>query len=175
MKLLLKLFAYLFVMLALLIFFMPKTNLYYAAEELMQKENLYISDELVNDTGFSLELDEGNILFDKLTLAKIDRIRLSPWVFYNTLTFRNIHVNEGFSDFLPAEIERVDIWHAFYNPAKVILEGESAESHFFGEVDLLERVVTIHLRLDAKSEKRYKNILKRLTKEEGGYLYEYKF
>ncbi len=170
-----KLLAYFIVMAALLIFFMPKVNLYYALERLMKERNIYISDEQVYDQGFSLELEKSNVLFDKLSLAEIDTIKLSPWLFYNALSLDNIHVNEGFEDFLPQKISRVSIEHFIYNPTHISLRGDSEDSFFYGDVDLIERVITIHLRLGDKSEKKYRLVLQKLIKEEGGYLYEYKF
>ncbi len=175
MKTLLKIFAYLLVMLALVIFFLPKVNLYYKAEEFMLRQKLSISNELVRDSGVTLEINNGDILFDKLALAHIDSVCLSPWLFYNRIRFQNIHVNEGFSDFLPEEIEDIVLRHVVYNPTKVELSGKSGKDLVYGEVDLLERVVRIHLQLESRSEEKYRSMLARLNKEEGGYLYEYKF
>ncbi len=170
MKKILKSFMYLLILIALVIFFLPKTNLYYAAEILMKENHLFISDELVLDKGYALELKNSKLLFDNLDLAEVESIELSPWIFYNTLRLENIRINEGFSDFLPAEIRSVSVQHLVYNPLKLILRGDSDDSFFFGDVDLLERVLVIHLRLGTQSEKKYSNLLGRLNKEEGGYI-----
>jgi len=175
MKKLLKLLVYMVVMLALILFFLPKINLYYAAEGFMQEKKVFISDENIADRGFYLELNNANFLFDKLELAEVEKITVSTLLFYNALSIDKIHVNEGFSDFLPLEIETISAEHAIYNPTHVTLKGESEDSYFYGDVDLIERVLNIHLRLGAQSEKRYKSMLGKLTKEEGGYVYEYKF
>lgn len=69
MKKIMKFFIYLLLMLALIIVFLPKINLYYAAEVLMKEKNIYISDEDVMDKGYSLELSNANLLFENLALA----------------------------------------------------------------------------------------------------------
>lgn len=175
MKKVMKFFSYLVLMLALLIFFLPKLNLYYAVEAILEKKKVYISDEEVLDRGFSLELRQAKLFFDKLPLAEIERIQLLPLVFYTTFDLTNIRINEGFSDFLPQEIHSVHVEHLFYNPMKVKFKGTNEDSHFYGNIDLLERVLSVHLRLSAKSEQRYATMLRKLSKEEGGYFYEYKF
>lgn len=175
MKALLKFFAYLIMMLALIIFFLPKVNLYYEAEKFLKAQKVTISEEKVLDRGISLQLEDGSIYYDKLNLASIGLIHFSPWMVYNSLEFNEIRVNEGLADFLPETIDHITIRHVVYNPTKVSLRGESAEDYFYGEVDLLKRVLQLHLRLDSGSERKYQNILKKLSKEEGGYLYEYQF
>lgn len=175
MKKIMKFFIYLLLMLALIILFLPKINLYYAAEVLMKEKNIYISDEDIMDKGYSLELVNANLLFENLALAEVKKIELSFLVLYNVLSLDNIHVNEGFSDFLPQEIKSVRLEHFMYDPMMIKLKGESGESRVYGDIDLLDRVLTLHLRLDAKSEKKYGALLSKLTKEEGGYIYDYKF
>ncbi|PHR54593.1 MAG: hypothetical protein COA44_12590 [Arcobacter sp.] len=175
MKKLAKGLSYLIVMFILLLLFLPKVNLYYAAEKLMQKQNIYISDEEVYDSGFTLELSGAKIFFDKLELMKVDKIDLSSWLVYSSIELKNIEVNEGFSDFLPSDITSIEAEHFFYKPMHISIKGESQDSSFYGDVDLIEKQVLIHLRVGAKSEKRYKTLLQKLNKEEGGYYYEYKF
>lgn len=175
MRRIVKFLSYLIVMLALIIIFLPKTNLYYAAEILMKEKNLFVSDEEVLDKGYSLELHNATFFYESLSLAEIDSIKLSPWIFYNALSVKNIHVNDGFSDFLPLEIQTVKMEHFIYNPTNIRFRSDSDANYIYGNIDLLERVLVAHLRLDAKSEEKYKAMLGKLSKEEGGYFYEYKF
>ena len=175
MKRLMRFLAYVVIMFALVLLFLPKVNLFYATEGLLKEKNVYISDEDIYDSGFSLELTDAKFFFDKLELMKVEKTKISPWIFYNALKLDFIEINEGFSDFLPQDISSVKAEHFFYNPMHILLTGENADSSFNGDVDILKRVVGIHLKLGAKSEKRYKTLLKKLTKEEGGYYYEYKF
>lgn len=175
MRRILKGVSYLLVMTALLIIFLPKINLYYAAEKMMAKQNIYISDEKLKDKGISFHIENASLLFEKLPLAQIEEIRLKPWILYNSIEIDTIRVNDGFTDFLPSEIDIIEVKYWIFNPLYLKLSGQSKESLFYGEVDLLKRILRIHLRLDAASEKQYKSMLSKLTPEEGGYLYEYQF
>lgn len=172
---LVKLLSYVLVMLALIIIFLPKTNLFYAAEVMMKENKLFISDEEVLDKGYSLELKNAKFSYESLSLAEVDSISFSPWIFYNVLSLNNIHVNAGFSDFLPQEIEKIRIQQLIYDPTNIMLRGDSEDSYIYGNIDLVERVLVVHFRLGAKSEQKYKSMLGKLSKEEGGYVYEYKF
>jgi hypothetical protein len=175
MKRLLSFFIYLVLFINVSFFFFPKVNLYYLAEQYMKEQNLFISNEKATDTGFSLVLEHADLFFDKLALAKVENITLSPWVFYNTLEFRDIELDDGFSDFLPPFIQRVQVSHLLFNPMKVKLSGDADAGFFNGEVDILNRHLKVILQVNAKAEKRYKNMLRRLQKTEEGYVYEYKF
>lgn len=175
MKIILKGVAYFLVMIALLIIFLPKVNLYYALEKEMSKQSVYVSDEKLHDLGISFHIDNASVLFDKLLLAKVEQIRIRPWIFYSSIEADAIQINKEFEDFLPSEIKKFEINYWVFNPLYIKLKGESEESFFYGDVDLLKKTLRIHLRLGNKSEKKYHAMLSRLTPEEGGYLYEYKF
>ena len=175
MKKLLKFSAYIVVMLALIIFFSPKINLYYLLEEFAVEQNIYVSDEKVADSGFSLNIMNAKVYLDELFLAETEETTLSMWLVYNSFEANNIDLNEGFSDFMPSVIKHIEVEYHILNPISLSLSGESEDSFFYGDINLLERVVQIHLRLGSKSEKRFANSLRALKKEEGGYIYEYKF
>jgi hypothetical protein len=175
MKKLLKILAYFVVMLALIIFFSPKINLYYLFEEFAVEQNIYISDEKASDNGLSLNISHAKVYLDELFLAEAEETTLSMWLVYNSFEATNIELNEGFSDFMPAVIKRINVKYHIFNPTLLSLKGESGDSFFYGDVDLLERIIQIHLRLGSQSEKRFSSSLRALKKEEGGYVYEYKF
>ena len=175
MKKLLKPLVYLVAMLALLIFFSPKVNLYYLLEEFAVEQNIYISDEEAKDSGFSLHILNAKVYLDELFIAEAEDTQVSMWLVYNNFEVKNIDLNKGFSDFMPSYIKNIQVTHHIFNPTFLSLSGESSDSFFYGNVDLLNRIVQVHLRLGTKSEKKFKNSLRALEKEEGGYLYEYKF
>ena len=175
MKILLKILAYIAVMLLLIIFFSPKINLYYQLEVLMQENNIYISDEKVKDSGFSLNINNAKLYLDELFLANAEETSVKTWLVYNSIEAKNIELNEGFAEFMPEHIDTMKVSYHILNPRNILLNAQSEDSFFFGNVDLLERVVQIHLRLGTLSEKKFAMALKQLKKEEGGYIYEYKF
>lgn len=175
MKFLLKSLISVVLMVELLIFFAPKSNLYYWGEHALKAFNVFISNESVEDSGWRLNIYAAELYFDKLTLAEVDKISLSPWLLYNAIEVEGIHIDEGFVDFLPLEITRLGVAYAIYNPLQATLHGESDAGYFNGEVDLLERTVLIRLHVDQKAQKRYRNALARLKKTEEGYSYEYRF
>lgn len=175
MKKLLKPLIYFHVLIALIILFLPKYNLYYAFEEVLHEQKIYLSNETIIDRGFSLDIQNTDIAFEQLNLAQVDNIKVSIWGFANGVRMENIHINKGFADFLPLEIDKIQVIHLLYNPMILDIKGESSQGFFFGSVDLLERKLLVHVRLDAAAQKKYPGILSRLTSEEGGHYYEYQF
>ncbi len=175
MRFLLKLLLYPIVFFELLVFFAPKVNLYYWGETFLQTRNVFISDEVIEDSGWQLNLSSAELFFDKLSLARLDVVTLSPWLLYNTLKVEGIHIDEGFTDFMPLEVKTLEVTYAVYNPMKITMNGESDSGYFNGEVNLLERQVSIRLFATDKAQKRYANALARLKKSGEGYVYEYRF
>ncbi len=175
MKKLLKLLIYFHVMIALIVLLLPKHNLYYAFEELLQKEKVYLSNETIIDRGLSLDIQNPEFVFDKLNLAKAENVKVFSWGFINGVRFENIYINEGFSDFLPLEIDQIQIIHFLHNPMVLDIKGESSEGFFFGNIDFIQRKLFLHIRLETVAQKKYPSILSYLNSEEGGYYYEYQF
>ena len=175
MKKLLKPLIYFHVLIALIILFLPKYNLYYALEEVLQEQKVYLSNETIIDRGFSLDVQNPDIAFEQLSLAQVDNIKISIWGFANGVRMENIHINDDFVGILPLEIDKIQVINLLYNPMVLDIKGESSEGFFFGSVDLLERKLLVHVRLDAAAQKKYPGILSRLTSEEGGHYFEYQF
>lgn len=65
------------------IIFLPKSNLYYSAEEALSSTHLYLSDESINDRYLYLDVHEATLLLDTMPIGSIENIRFFPVIVYN--------------------------------------------------------------------------------------------
>ncbi|MEA3521473.1 MAG: hypothetical protein U9R50_00705 [Campylobacterota bacterium] len=173
MKRLGKLFIYLIVTLLLILFFLPKINLYYQAEVLLQKYKVTISQEKLSDKGFSFLIEEGVIYFDDLVVAKIDEVSIIPLLLYNSVTFSPFSFSEDMKRFIPLGIENLNITHSVVNPLHVKLEGSGDFGSLEGDIGLYERNISLVLNPSPLLIKQKPFWIKRMKKTaEGGYRYE---
>ena len=80
--------TYLFLAVILIIFFLPKINLYFQAEEILENYKVTISGEKLIDNGFNFKIDDGTIYFDDLVVAKVQEISIVPLLVYNKIDIK---------------------------------------------------------------------------------------
>lgn len=167
---------YLLLFFGALLFFTPKENIYYFAEEQLKPLGVVIGYEEAVDHGFTLELLHAKLYVQKIKSADIDSASVGLYGLYNTVSLNKIVLDKTFEQFFPLTIEHLDLHHSLFSP--FTLSGEAVGD--FGEaaatVDLLEHNATVVLRPSKLMLSRYRSTLKQLRKsKEGDYRYEYQF
>ncbi len=157
-----------------LVLFMPKLNLLYTLESLLQKEHIQIHAKESQDRWVDLVLKEVHIGYDGIDSLKIEHASIKPWIFYNRIDLTGVKPSTSIADMVKTSAKALHITHSIlhYNVAKI--EGEGAFGTLEGEIDLQDRKV--HLILHPSKSFRHNQILRenfRKTKE--GYLYESHF
>ena len=166
-------FAYLLITLYAVIFFAPKLQLYYQAETLLQKYNIAISKEIVQDRGFVTHIREGEIYFDDLRVAKIEHISLTTLLFYNALHVDAFSFADDMRRFVPLSVERIDLRYSITSPLHITLSAVGAFGELTGSVDLRARIVRLFLSPSKELLAKKPFWLRKLKKsKEGGYIYE---
>ncbi|MBN2895254.1 MAG: hypothetical protein JXK05_05110 [Campylobacterales bacterium] len=161
------------ILLALIIFFLPKTQLYYQAEALLAEYKVFISQERVIDNGLTLGLQEGTIYYDDMAIAAFEAIRLRPWVFYNSLVLEPTELSAEMEQFVPRSIDWLKITYAVYDPLHVTIEGSGAFGSVEGSVALFDRNISLTLTPSEALLGKKPFWLGKLKKDsEGGYRYE---
>jgi len=161
---------------AALLFFTPKENIYYFAEEQLKPLGVIISQEETIDHGFTLEISQAHLYVQKIKSADIGSLTVKLLGVYNHIGASKVILDPTFEQFFPPVIEHIDLRQSLINPFHI----NAAATGDFGEaqatVDLLERSVIVILKPSTLMRKRYQNTLKMLTRtEEGDYRYEYQF
>ncbi|MCJ7766464.1 MAG: hypothetical protein MUP09_11055, partial [Thiovulaceae bacterium] len=158
------------------LFFAPKENLYYFAEEQLKPLGVTIAYEEVIDHGFSLEIKYANLYVQKIKSADIESAIFSIFGLYNTVSVSNVRLDKTFEPFFPLLIQRIDLRQNAITPLRIDADALGDFGKAEASINLLERTVDVLLKPSKLMRTRYKNTLSNLQKtKEGNYRYEYKF
>jgi len=144
-----------------LIIFMPKSNLYFKLQELLQTKNIYINSDIKDS--FVLELKNGIVYINKMDVIKFKDCKILPFILYNNLKCDNIN-------FLNNYKLNLNTTYSILNPTNIIVKGKSNFGVIDGEINIPKRSGKIYIRNITNSE-----IKKFLKKDKKGYYYYAKF
>ena len=168
------LYSFLFV--AALLFFTPKENLYYFAEEQLKPLHVVIGYEDAIDHGFTLEISHAKLYVQNIKSANIGSINILIFGIYNAININNIVLDKTFEQFFPPLIEHVEIKQHIFSPFQVNAQALGDFGEAVATVNLSDRNGTVILTPSKLMTKRYRNTLRELKKtKEGTYQYVFKF
>jgi hypothetical protein len=161
---------------AALLFFTPKENVYYFAEEQLKPLGVIISHEETIDHGFTLEVRQAHLYVQKIKSADIGAFTVQLLGVYNHIGASKVILDPTFEQFFPPVIERLDLRQSLIGPFHINATAIGDFGEAEATVNLLERSASVVLKPSTLMRKRYQNTLKALTRtKEGDYRYEYKF
>jgi len=169
-------FAYSAFFVLMVLFFIPKDSLYYFAEKELKKNGVIVSDEVVKDRGFTLELSDATLYVKAIKSAHIDSVEILPLLVFNSIDLHNIVLAKTFKVFVPQNIASVHIKHTIFDPLHIYATAKGDFGDAKAVVDTLKRVVHIDLSPSKKMLQEYKTALRELKKSKNGvYSYDAKF
>ncbi len=174
-KLALLLFYVMFFMMAS-IYFAPKVNIYYFAEQQLQKKGIVLNDETLNDKGFTLEVNNAVLYVKSLETAKIQKIKLNLFLLYNSVEVENLVFSDMASRFIPLHVKSLYLVYTVFDPLHVTgkCSGEFGEADI--NIDLVNRTLQIVIKPSKKMLSHYRTTLRNLKKDKnGGFVYEQSF
>ena len=176
MKRLGKLLIYSVIFILMVVFFTPKTQLYYALESKLDEKNIIISDETLNDSGFYFSLSGGSLHYDGLKIADLSSMQFTPLILFNRISVESFTFDQAIAQFINGDIEKAYIQYSIIDPLHVILKAEGS----FGQMNRSFAFMDKHLSLDLNASssliKSRSPLLKKLKKtKEGLYTYESTF
>ncbi len=172
-KKLLKFFAYpLFFILALM-YFIPKTNIYYFLEQKLKPYGVVISSEEIKEGMLTLEIDNADVSLKAIDSAHIAEIKVGIFALYNSVTLNDITLSSAAESLVPLSIAHAKVGYAIWNPLHVTAHAQGD----FGEADVKFNLINMSLHLHLTPSdimlKNYKNTLQNLSKnEQGEYVYD---
>lgn len=161
-------FAYIFFFFAIVLFFIPKVELYYMGEKQLAPLKVIISDEELTDNGFSLEIKNAKLFFEGIESVQIEEIKIAPWGFYNNITIQNVKLSSAAKSFLPLDITSVELRHVIYNPVEISINAEGDFGKLEGSINIYNQSAMIFLIPSAKMQKEYAHSLRYFKKEQDG-------
>ena len=155
------------------LFFLPKKELYFLAEEQLQEQKLIISEEKIEEGNFNIKLSEGKLFFEEMNVANFENINISSTLFTTSAKIINFMPTPSLQDIIPVGIKTLLFNHSILNLYMVDVE----LSGNFGEAEGVVNLETREIKLFFKSDKSksFTKLKKFLKKTEEGWIYETKF
>ena len=163
-------FAYVSFFMLALIYFAPKVSAYYFLETQLKKYDVIVGSENLNDSGFSLEIDDANIFVKSIDSANVKYTKIKFLGLYNSITINDILLSSTAKSFIPLKIQNANITYHILNPLHVNADviGEFGEAKIV--VNLLDRTLHLNLIPSSLMNKRFKHTLRNFKKSENGEL-----
>jgi len=160
--------------LIILIVVTPKEKLYFTFEQILSEKNMFISGESFNNRLFYLDIEEGSLMVDNLEIATIEKIRVSPWIFFNRITLSSTSFSPLYRPFFPGSIDEITLTYSLWHPLSVQIHSEGDFGQGNGVIDLLDQKVRIVF--DPTTQlRRYPLLVAKLHHEKEGLVYEENF
>jgi hypothetical protein len=166
-----KFFIFLLVLWFAILFFMPKQELYYKAEELLLKQDIKINEKSIEEGLFSLTLLDAKVFVKGIELATVEKIEFFTLLFYTKVDVNNLILDASLKNIAPTNIDKVEIAHAIWNPLNVAFDAQGPFGNVNGQASLLER----HMRLDFNETEGIEMLKASLKQDEKGWFYETSF
>lgn len=167
---------YFIVVIALVIFFSPKRQLYYLGEKEAAAQNVVLSGESIHDWGWVFALKDGLLYYDDLFIARLSEVSLMPLGVFNSLTISSFVLSDEMQQFVPGTIHEIRIQHSVIRPLSVFLDGSGEFGEVHGQFHLQDRNLSLSLDPSALLLEKRPIWFNQLKKQPSGeYLYESTF
>lgn len=158
------------------LFFLPKANLYYFVEKMLQKEHIVVDNEEIRPKGFSLEIEHADVYVEGIPAAKVMEISIKPYLLLNTVHADFIRLGKAAKGVLPRKIDSFEARYGVFDPMHIVFEAKGEFGTAEGVVDLKERRLHVSLRASETMRRSYGSLLRMMRKtKEGEYTYEQSF
>ncbi len=159
-----------------ILYFIPKTNLYYQLEHKLQPHGIIIHNEHVDDKRFWLEISDAQLYVQKIESLHVDKTKVMLLGFYNRIKFNNILLASTLGQFVPEQINTATLYYALYNPlsikGSILGDFGQADVH----IDLYEGLLTADIKPSDLMKTEFSSTLKNFIRDKKGvYHYEYRF
>jgi len=144
-----------------LIWFMPKSSLWNAFLQQIDRQSWRVETQQQTEHLLHLLLNKNKILQKKEEIADIEKIEISPLLFFNRIDVKNIVLKRIHFDKLHCQM-------LFYKPWICTFYADGSSGRIDGQVDMLKHTVTAMLPDEKKVIRRLRNYGK-VVKVQKGY------
>ena len=175
MKTILKIFLYILTFIFALFLFLPKESLYNLWEQELEKNRIIISNEKRDENIFGLDVLDGDVYYENTNIANVNKISLKTFLVYSELKINDIKLLKSLESIAPSPIEELTLKYSVLTFNKIDIEAKGLFGELIGNIDVINRVITLELNASTNMKNSYSKILKNMKLNEGKYYYEYKF
>jgi len=154
-----------------IVILMPKQEIYYKLEEVLDGYEIRLNEEKKSEGLFSLNLKGVTVYVKGINVATIDEVNLFTLLFYSSVELRSLLVDDSLKTMIPQETTSAVLRHYILSPLDVSVGAQGSFGALTGNIDLNER--TVHL--DFNESKKLQMLKPSLKKSEKGWVYETSF
>jgi len=147
----------------------PKQEIYYLLEQELKKNDIIISNETLIDRWFGVVIQNADIYVKGAKMAEVEELELNLFFLYNTLTIKEIKIDEAIHNIAPKNIQEAKIKYSIIDPLNITIDIAGSFGVATGAVELLKKEVKILFPV-VKEIKSFKKFLKKDKIE--GWKYE---
>lgn len=157
-------------------YFIPKINLYYKLEHILQPQGIIIHNEHIDDRRLWLEILGAELYVQKIESLRIDKAAIMLFGLYNTIDLEKITLAPTVGQFAPKEIQSAHFSYGLHDPLHI----HAAVLGDFGtakiRLNLYDRLITADVEASKLMKSKFSATLRNLTRDKKGvYHYEYRF
>ncbi|MDR0746311.1 MAG: hypothetical protein LBE89_00265 [Helicobacteraceae bacterium] len=167
-------FVWLIIFIHTAIFFLPKREIYFLAERILQEWKIAVNYEVPKDYGLLFSLKNPEFIYDKIPIATVESADLFVSLFYSSLSVSPFTLSSSLS-FLPPRVDSLRVRHTIFAPHVVYIDGAGAFGEFSGTINLLDRRASILLQSPSEIQGRYPLLFREMNKTQEGFVYERAF
>lgn len=159
----------------IIIAFLPKSNLFYLAENYLQKQKIIFNNEKLSDKFGIFTIKEAQVFYDGLHVGDIDKISILPTIFYNSLAIENASFTNAMKQFVPQNINALHVRHTLFYPIVAFISSSGDFGEIKGDVNFYTRKVKLVLTPQKDFATKYSAIASQFKKQEDTFIYETSF
>jgi len=150
---------------------MPKQELYYKLEEVLEKQSIVLNEKQKDEGMFSLTLHGVDVYVKGIKLASIEKVDFFTLLFYNSVVCEKIVLDDSLKTMAPTQIRSAKAIHGIWAPLKINLSAEGS----FGSLEGYVNIGNQNIRLDFNESKGIEMLKPTLKQDEKGWYYETSF
>jgi len=168
-----KFLVYLLFFITMVLYFLPKENLYFLLEQELAKKEIFISNEEIKEKAFGLELQNATISYEGIEAAQLKSLDINLFLLYNSLDLQEIELSSLIANYWPQKIQECHLSYSILSPLQI----EGVAQGVFGTIEahymIKEATLTVILHPSKIMLKKYRSTLRYFKKlKNGEYSYE---
>ena len=169
-------FTYSLFFILALMYFVPKSSVYYLLEHKLEKHAVILSSEKIKDTGLALELEDAKISFRSVHSVNVDKTTLKIFVLYNSINLSGVSLSCTAKSFIPLHIENVQVVYSIFSPLDVNAHAVGEFGELEAKFNIFENTLHLELKPSKVMLQEYKSTMKNLIKTKNGeFIYDKTF
>lgn len=171
-------FKYLIYLVSLILFLLillPKENIYFKIEQVLENQGVVISNEIFNNKLLGFDINAADVFYKELYFSNINRFDFQTYIISSKVKMDGIRFSNGFSKMIPTPIENITLTHSIFDFKHVKIDGNSSFGKLDGNIDLLSRKIILYFDATNSMKSRYSNVLRMMKQKDGRYIYEYNY